>query len=290
MSAGEANALDAAAGSMRPEPRHPSERVGPELAALVARARRAWPDLGVDEDRFAGYLAARLDGDDPLHVEDLYLACACVDGLPRALAAFDERHLTVVPRYLLRFARSSAFAEEVQQRLRECLFVGSDGERPRMTSYSGRGPLASWVKVAAIRLALNLRRSDRREVSLGDGDEPMIASDPEMLLLRRRFGSDFRAAFAAAIAALTIEQRQLLRFHFLDALSLGEIGALYAIDKSTVSRRLQAARVALLLQTERGLSARLNLADHEVASMMRLFRSQFGDVSVARLLRAQEGG
>ena len=41
-------------------------------------------------------------GDDALHVEDLYLACACVDGLPRAFAAFDERYLSAVPRSILR--------------------------------------------------------------------------------------------------------------------------------------------------------------------------------------------
>jgi RNA polymerase sigma-70 factor, ECF subfamily len=263
-----------------------TERAGPELAALVARARRAWPELLLDDARFAAYLAARRDGDDAPHVEDLYLACACVDGLPRALATFDERHLSTVPRYVLRVDRSPAFADEVRQRLRERLFLGSDGERPRLASYSGRGPLATWVKVAAIRLALNLRRSDRADVSLDSGDEPMIVGDAEMLLLRRRFASDFRAAFAAAVAALSVEERQLLRLHFLDALSLGEIAALHAVDKSTVSRRLHGARAALFAETERVLRVRLKLGGHEVASMIRLIRSQFGDVSVARLLRA----
>ncbi|MCU1283197.1 MAG: putative DNA-binding regulatory protein, partial [bacterium] len=261
-------------------------RAGPELAALVGRARRAWPDLPLDDARFAAYLAARSDGDEPLHVEDLYLACACVDRLPRALAAFDEHHLSAVARSLSRVDRSPAFADEVRQRLRERLLVGSDGEPPRLASYSGRGPLATWVKVAAIRLALNLRRDERADASLDGGDEPMIADDAEMLLLRRRFRSDFSAAFAAAVATLTVEQRQLLRLHFLDALSLGEIGALHGVDKSTVSRRLLGARGALLHETERWLRARLNLAEHEVASMIRLIRSQLGDVSVARLLRA----
>jgi RNA polymerase sigma-70 factor (ECF subfamily) len=263
-------------------------RAGPALAALVARARAAWPELAVDDARFAQYLAARWDGGEPpLHVEDLYLSCACVDGQARAYTIFDERYLVTVPRYVLRVDRSAAFADEVRQRLRERLFLGGGSEPARLASYSGRGPLATWVKVAAVRLALNLRRGESGgEPSLLPGDEPLIAGDPEMLLLRRRFGGDFRTAFAAAVASLPIADRQLLRLHFLDALSLGQIGALHDIDKSTVSRRLHGARAALFAETERLLRVRLNLGAREVASMIRLIRSQFGDLSVARLLRA----
>ncbi len=264
------------------------EGAAPRIVALVERGRRAWPELDVDGARFAAYVAARVgDDDDALYVEDLYLACACVERLPRALAIFDARHLSGVPRHLARVDRSPAFADEVRQRLRERLFVGSDGEPPRLASYSGRGPLATWVKIAAIRLALNLRRGDR-DASLAPGDEPMIAGNPELLFLRHRYRADFNAAFALAVAALTVEQRQLLRMHFLDAVSLGRIAALHHVDKSTISRRLQLAREALLVETERRLRLRLRLADGEAGSLMRLFRSQLGDVSVARLLRASD--
>ena len=265
------------------------EAAAPTVAALVERARGAWPELALDDARFAAYLAGRLgDGDEPPYVEDLYLACACVDGLPRALEIFDARHLSAVPRHLLRLDRSPAFVDEVRQRLRERLFVGSDGESPRLASYSGRGPLGTWVKIAAIRLALNLRRSDRDQ-SLSPGDEPMIAGSPELLLLRHRHRADFNAAFCQAVAALTVEQRQLLRLHFLDSVSLGRIAALHHVDKSTISRRLQLAREALFGETERRLRARLKLGDGEAGSLMRLLRSQLGDVSVARLLRASDG-
>jgi RNA polymerase sigma-70 factor (ECF subfamily) len=255
----------------------------------VARARGAWPDFAVDEARFAAYLARRL-GEDPdaAYVEDLYLACACVDGDARALALFDERHLASVARHLARLDRSPAFADEVRQLLRERLFVGHDGEPPRLASYSGRGPLGTWVKVAAVRVALNLRRSDR-DVAIGSGDEPMIAGTPELLLLRHRFRADFGGAFTAALGRLAVEQRQLLRLHFLDGVSLGGIAALHHVDKSTISRRLQAAREQLFADTRDALHARLGLGERDLGSLMRLLRSQFGDVSVARLLRASDG-
>lgn len=276
----------------RPRPRREralvkSDATSPRIAELVERARRAWPELAVDDARFAAYLAVRLGDDDGAYVEDLYLACACVDGLPRALAAFDTRYLSFVPRYLARLDRSPSFADEVRQRLRERLFVASDGEPARLSSYSGRGPLATWVRIAAIRLALNLRRSERDSAEL-PSDEPMIAGNPELLLLRHRYRADFNAAFALAVAALTVEQRHLLRLHFLDALSLGRIAALHHVDKSTVSRWLSTARDALFTETERLLRARLNLGDGEAGSLIRLLRSHFGDVSVARLLRASQ--
>ena len=261
----------------------------PGLAALVERGRRAWPELAVDEARFAAYLAVRIDDrGEALNVEDLCLACACIDHLPRALEIFDARYLAAVPQHLIRLDRSSAFADEVRQRLRERLFLGSDGEPPRLASYSGRGPLATWVKIAAIRLALNLRRTDRDQ-PLAAGDEPMIAGNPELLLLRHRYRADFDAAFRQAVAALSVEQRQLLRLHFLDSVSLGRIATLHHVDKSTISRRLQLAREALFAETERRLGARLNLKEGEAGSLMRLLRSQLGDVSVARLLRASDG-
>ena len=55
-----------------------------------------------------------------------------------------------------------------------------------------------------------------------------------------------------------------------------------------MSRWLQVAREALFVETERRLRARLNLGDGEAASLIRLMRSHFGDVSVARLLRAND--
>lgn len=259
----------------------------PTIAALVARARRVWPALDVDEARFAAHVAARLGDDGVPCVEDLYLACACLDGQPQALAEFDARYLSGVAHHLRRLDRSPAFADEVRQRLRERLFVPSEGEPPRLTGYSGRGPLATWVRIAAIRLALNLRRDDR-DLSLAPGDEPMIAGSPELLLLRHRYRADFNAAFVAAVAGLSVEQRHLLRLHFLDGVSLGRIAALHFVDKSTISRRLQIAREQLFVATERSLRARLALGDGEAASLIRLLRSQLGDVSVARLLRAND--
>lgn len=260
--------------------------------ALVARARSAWPDVAVDGAGFARFVAARLgDGDAAaLHVEDLYLVYGCVAGAPSALAAFERAFLAAVPHYLARIDRSPAFVDEVRQRLRERLLVGAGGAPPRLASYSGRGALASFLQVAAIRVALNLRRDQRGATPPeGHADAPMVDADPELRLLQQRFRRDFRAAFAEVVGALTVAERQLLRLHFVDGVSLGRIGALDGVDKSTVSRRLQAAQRRLLVETSRLLCARLGLPADELASLVRQVRSQL-DLSLPRLLRSAPGG
>jgi RNA polymerase sigma-70 factor (ECF subfamily) len=273
----------------------------PELAALLDRARAAWPGFTVDAATFERYVSDRLgdrdvDGDFELHVEDLYLACGCVQGLPEAVRAFEERYLQQVPAYLSRVAgvdRSEALVDEVKQVLRERLLVaqGSKEEeaQPRLATYSGRGALGSWMQVAAIRAALNLRRGEQKAAALEEGDgEPLYGADPEVRLLQERYREDFRAAFAESLMALDIDQRQLLRLHFLDGLSLGQLGALYQADKSSVSRWLAAAREALFDQTRSRLRERLQLSGGEFASLMRVVRSQLIEVSLERLLRRSE--
>ncbi len=256
----------------------------------VARGRHAWPRFALDPLRFADYVNARLRRDEaaaspaPLHIEDLYLACACVDGLPVAHRAFDERHLALVPRHLGRIDRTFAVVDEVRQLLRERLLVATAEAPPRLASYSGRGPLGAWVKVAAVRLALNLRRARGDSPPISDPDAAIVTVTPEMLLAQRRFRPQFDRALADAMSRLSAADRQLLRFHVVDGLSLAEIGALRDLDKATISRRLAAARAQLQRATHDHLRRQLGSAHPDVDSLIRLLHSQLGDVSVARLL------
>jgi RNA polymerase sigma-70 factor (ECF subfamily) len=241
--------------------------------------------------RFADYVSARLRRDDAapspssLYIEDLYLACACVDGMAAAHRAFDEQHLAVVPRHLARVDNTPVVADDVRQLLRERLLVATADAPPRLASYSGRGPLGAWVKVAAVRLALNLRRGRDAGARVVDPDAAIVTATPELLLAQRRFRPQFDAALADAVGGLDAADRQLLRFHVVEGLSLAEIGALQDLDKATISRRLAAARAQLLKRTRDHLRRQLGSAAVEVDSLIRLLGSQLGDVSVARLLR-----
>src|SRR5262249_14320770 len=141
---------------------------------------------------------------DRVHAPDLYLACALATGDRAAVAAFEREILRPLRGYLARVHGQAAFADEVTQALRERLLISPTGA-PRIASYSGRGPLAAWVRMAAIRLARDHLRARKDHVPLEALDPTPLRSaapDPEMSYLKRRYAREFRAAFQSVLAAL----------------------------------------------------------------------------------------
>src|SRR5262249_4247155 len=120
------------------------------------------------------------------HATDLALARACGNGEAEALREFEHRFPPVAERALGRFGGGRAFVADALQELRVRLFTGT---KPRIWEYAGTGPLEAWVKVTAVRVALNLReRDDRhqaRAVAEGDDARAMAAlNDPELELVK----------------------------------------------------------------------------------------------------------
>lgn len=253
-----------------------------ELERARDRGRAAWPGVEIEPTRLAAFLAARPSS----HLEDLYLACACADGDPAALAAFEAKILPGIAASLRRLALPADVAAEVHQRVRAHLLVG---EPPRIAEYQGRGPLLAWVRIVAVRLGLQWKRTtrsdERRTEALAHEPSPPVL-DPALELLRARHGALFRSAFTAALAELTVEQRNLLQLHLLEDLSLAEIGALHRVSKSTAARWLTAARDALDQGIRRRLQTALGLPEPEVDSLIAALQSRL-ELSVERLLADQ---
>lgn len=226
------------------------------LCARVEAAQRAWPTVTVDPARFVAYLAERLPAQLPVaealaavHSDDLYLACACSDGATGALAVFDRELLTRLGG-VARIDRSPDFLDEVRQRVRERLLVGP---QPRIAEYNGSGPLAGWVRVVAMRVALNTRRDahrgDRPQPSGGTGPGP----DPELDVIHGEYRAEAETALRTALCRLDEDDRTVLRLHYLDGWTLEKIGRHYGIARSNASRRVAAARRFLLAETRREL-------------------------------------
>jgi RNA polymerase sigma-70 factor, ECF subfamily len=267
------------------------------LEELLATARAPWPELPLPAATFLRHLAERFpEGSSPvvalqtLHAADLYLACACAHGLPAAHAALDAHFLPKVDAAVARVGGSGDEAVEVRQRLRERLLTSEEGRPPRIADYQGTGPLAAWLRAAAVRTALNLQRSDRRrarveEEALAEGT--VAGGDLELDYLRQRHQADFQAALAEALAALPTRERTVLRLHFVEGLSLERIGGMYQTHKSTVSRWLSRAREDVLADVRRRLAERLQLSGEELQSLLRAVRSQL-DASLSALLPRSE--
>lgn len=134
----------------------------PALEARVKSAQAAWRDVKVEPERFVRHLATRLEPPlamlDQLHVEDLYLACGCMDGLPAAHEAFDRAHGAGID--LVISAAGLDPKSGIRDRVRERLIVKIGDAPPKIATYAGKGSLGSWVRIFALREAQRLVAQD----------------------------------------------------------------------------------------------------------------------------------
>jgi len=259
---------------------------------LVDRARAGWPELDLDECGFVAHvrhllgpaedLPAQLAG---LHAADLWLAYGCTIGDTEALAAFDREVLSQVGTLLGRLQPTPQLVDEVRQALRHKLLLPRPGEPPRIAEYAGRGPLQAWVRVTAVRAALDLLRAGGVDSGsdLAPDDLSAAAGSPELDYLRERYRPQFKAAFEEALRALDPEQRNILRLHAVEGLNIDEIGALFKVHRSTVARWIAAARGQVLASARRRLRAELRLSAGEFDSLAGVVRSQL-DISLTKIL------
>lgn len=262
------------------------------VTSVVAAARAAWPAIDLAAERFVAYLAERVPDDaDPaaalraLHASDLYLACACAQGDPAALAAFDEDCLTVVDRALARLDLDADVIGEVKQRLRRALLV-PEGGPARLVGFTGRGALRSWVRVLAVHEASAMLRATRPHLAVAEdrlADLASAGAPPDLEYLRRTYRPQFERAFRAAIQTLPPRDRTLLRQHFLDGVHINQLGALYRVHRATIGRWLERARDQVLAATRAHLMEHLDVPRGEIESILRLVLSQL-DLDVRPLL------
>lgn len=270
----------------------PQAQLGEELLALILAARATYPEVRLDDAIFVRHLARHLPAGAALrawlgaiHAGDLYLACACAEGVPAAIEILDRRYRAEVGSFLHALRPAPDFVEDVAQTVSERLLVGAEGSPPRIAEYSGRGALGGWLRVVTLRVAVTLQRKRREVVSSGGGGEQgaqvdAAPADPEGELLKRRHAEAYNAAVLAAVGALTAEQRDLLRLHFVEGATFEQLVAKLGLSRATVARRIAAARQEVLARARRELGERLSLGPAEVESLMGLMRSRL-DLSLS---------
>jgi RNA polymerase sigma-70 factor (ECF subfamily) len=216
-------------------------------------------------------------------VTDVELARACAAGDADALATFEETYGAELARIAARFST----IDDALQLVRLKLFCG---ESPRIASYQGRGSLRSWVRATAVHALIDATRARAEPATPGaDADDvladlPAPDGDPELEYLKRTYAREFKDAFTAAVAGLSAEERNLLRYHFVHRLTVDQIGIVYQCHRATAARKVAAARDGLLAATRRQLRERLRVEAEVVDSILRLIESQV-DLSLSRLLR-----
>jgi RNA polymerase sigma-70 factor, ECF subfamily len=280
--------LDAAPAEVRPALQAIAD-LDRRLWALVAEGRAAWPDLVLEARYVVEFVARHMSADlaeaalEGLRPADLYLACACAQGMTAAIAAFDREYMREVDIALARMRIGPPRLADVKQLVRQRLFVGGGTSGAptsvgKIAEYGGRGDLRRWVRSVAVRTCLNDLRKGKREILVDDdqmiAQHAIAADDPEIEYMKRTYSEQFKAAFAEALGQLGPREQTLLRYHHVDGLNIDEIGAIYRVHRVTAFRWLEKAKEQLVRSTLETLRARLKLPANELDSVLRMIRSQ----------------
>ena len=266
-----------------------------DIAAVASRiaaaGRAAWPKVSLGEDVIAKRLADRVAADpdtnlETLHDADLYLAMALAEGDSNALKTFETDFVPQMDIALRRLRLAGGTADEVKQALRYELLVGDK----KIGDYAGRGELAAWLRVSATRKALKaVRRSDREETL----DEilldhwPDATPGPQSKHLRSQYTAELKKAIREAFGALEVRQRNLLRQHILDELTIDDLARLYRVHRATCARWLADARADLGKHTRKKLVQSLGLANKDdMDSMLRFLDSDI-ELSISKILMSR---
>lgn len=250
------------------------------LTHLIAVARAAWSELQVPEDAFIAFLGRCLSEDAAsnliaLRADDLYLACAYGLGAPGAYEAFEQycmRHVVVA---LQRKAIPAPLIADIGQDLRRRV-VEMQQPRPGQKCYSGRGELVGWLCVTALRDARHKVDDKRREQPLTSIADMVLApdEDAETAYLRKTYKPELTRAFQEAVASLTSEERNLLRYHFIKNMTIDEVGRIYGVHRATAARRINRARDILCERTEYRFRARIAIDTMDYKALLPLIESQ----------------
>ncbi len=234
---------------------------------------RKWPDVPLGFDAFARHCAALFGPQGALDERegaDLFLCCACALGESEALRTFEREVVPVARLAVSRIRKDREFVEETLQEVWDKLLFGPGA---KVAKYSGLGPLAAWVRVAATRTALDRCRAlgvaMARQVELTDA---LAASEhsAELALARARYGAAFQGALREAVANLSVRERNVLRMHVCAQCNIDEIGRAYDVHRATAARWLDRARKSIVEGVKAGLGARaVKLTESEFISVAR---------------------
>jgi RNA polymerase sigma-70 factor (ECF subfamily) len=262
---------------------------GPRLFEL---GRAAWPQILLEFDAFCRYFgrhaAAGIPPDD--RAADMFLACACGEGVAAALSALESAHSRDVARAIASIDSCPTFVEETLQAMRERLFTRCGPDPGKIADYGGRASLRSWLRTVSVRAAISIRRrkaEQRHELLAEPGDERIARGGPEFEYLLARYKQVFESAVQRALERLSPKERMLLRLTVIEGMSIDQLSVAYHVGRSTAARWIAGARAALFEKARREVHEQVLMTSSELDSLAVTLQSQL-DVSVLDLLRCEE--
>jgi RNA polymerase sigma-70 factor (ECF subfamily) len=264
------------------------QRIDPLVARAIESGQSLWPGVVLEPKSFARRM--RELGVEPRDLTtrgaDLFLAWACAEHDPAALSHFEKTFLQRVNQYVARLGLPDDVVDDVRQELRIRLLTGTE---PRIGAYAGRGALGAWVRVSAIRTALNWTEQNKVRAASDAEVLGALVSDrpgPELAALKGRYGGVFQAALDRSLQVLGPRDKTLLRMHFVDGLNIDTIGTVYRVHRATVARWLVDIRKRVFATLREELSLEIDATSSEFRSMLTIVKDDL-DLSVQRVLRSR---
>jgi RNA polymerase sigma-70 factor, ECF subfamily len=218
-------------------------------AALARSLQKRFAKEQVTPEKLQEYLGA-------LHIEDLGLAAACIEGYEAAwehFVATFRGSLRASACVVLRCSSGALEARELADSLFSELYGladGKTGEGSLLRYFHGRSSLMTWLHAVLAQRHIDALRAGRRFESLDDGDSTREKFeiqrrgplDPPIDPHRHRYLELFRRALDAALHGLEPRDTERLRLYYAEEFTLAEIGKRLGEHESSVSRNLDRVR------------------------------------------------
>jgi RNA polymerase sigma-70 factor, ECF subfamily len=276
--------------------------------ALVARlhAQSNAARWSVSRERFAVALSAslahaRAAGDIPdperylggLHLEDLALAVACIDGHDAAWEHFMAEHKAVLVRAAM--AIDPAGGSDLADSLYGDLFGLQQraGERQSLFRYfHGRSRLATWLRAILAQRHIDRVRATKRLAPLPEDEDRTSSSRPALIAEDRsdppegerlRFFNAMCEALAWAIGELAAKDRLRLSSYYARDMTLAAIGRMLGEHEATVSRHLTRTRREIRVAAQTRLREHHGLDERAMAECFASVTEDAGALDLAEL-------
>lgn len=214
-----------------------------------------------------------------LHLADLALACACLEGHAAAWDHFVMEFRPVLYRAADAIDRSGG-AREVADAL-----YGELYSKSLFRYFHGRSSLATWLRSLVSQRYVDRIRDTRRLEPLPEESSPgaMVAQTAAGNPDRARFISAMQAVLAAALAALAPRDRLRLRCYYAQEMTLAEIGRITREHEATVSRQLARTRKTVRADAERRLRDEHRFTNDEIAECFSSISEDAGTLDLGSL-------
>jgi RNA polymerase sigma-70 factor (ECF subfamily) len=179
-----------------------------------------------------------------LHGNDLYLAFACAQHSPVAWDRFTSIYRKYIHDLTAFVCPVKSMVYELAETILTDLFLPDRSGYSRIASYDGRSSLATWLRAVVCHRVINEReRKSNGMTQLNEdifekADERALVS-MEMALRSSRYQVLIKDSLERACNELTDRERLMLLLRYDNGLQLGQIGCLFGLHQSTITRQLE---------------------------------------------------